>query len=303
VKAGPGVDAATKTITLGVLTPLTGVVAVIGKPLTDGQKSYFQWLDAHGGVDGWEVKLVVDDTKYDAQTEVQDYNQLAPGVLFLAQSLGSPTTQAIESEAQSAGILIGTAAQDSAFVNQQVNAVIGTPYAVDVANAMYCVSQHKPGAKVGFIYQNDAYGADGLKGFDAGVSAYHLDKVAEQTYNATDTAFTSQVLAMKDAGATVVMLTATPTAAGTMGATAASMGYAPQWIFQSSAWSEYLMSSTGAPGGTPTPLAPAMVGVWVLGYEAQWGDTTAPGMSQFLAVHQPYHPSQVPDGKYMHGSA
>ena len=302
-KAGPGVDVATKTITLGVLTPLTGVAAVIGKPLTDGQNDYFQWVDAHGGIDGWKVKLTVEDTKYDAQTEVQDYGQLVDRVAFLGQSLGSPTTQAIESEAQAAGILVGTAAQDSAFVDQQVNAVIGTPYAIDAANAMYYVSQHKAGAKLGFIYQNDAYGTDGLKGVDAGVSAYRLDKVAQQTYNATDTVFTSQVLAMKNAGATVVMLTALPTPAATIVATAASMGYTPQWIFQLPAWSEYLMSSTGAPGGTPTPAAGSLAGVWVLGYEAQWGDSSIAGMSQFLAVHQQYDPTQVPDVYYLYGYA
>jgi ABC-type branched-subunit amino acid transport system substrate-binding protein len=303
IKSGPGVDAATRTITLGVLTPLSGVAAVIGKPLTDGQKAYFSWLDAHGGINGWKVDVTVEDTKYDAQTQVQEYNQIAPNVLFLGQSLGSPTTQAIESRAQSDTMLIGTAAQDSAFVNRRINAVIGTPYAIDTANAMSYVSQHKPGAKVGIIYQNDAYGADGLKGFTAGVSAYHLDKVAAAAYNATDTAFTSQVLAMKNAGANVVMLTALPTPAATIVGTAAAMGYTPQWIFQLSAWSEFLMSSTGAPGGTPTPVAPELSGVWVLGYEAQWGDTTVPGMSQFLAIQKRYNPTQVPDVYYLYGYA
>jgi ABC-type branched-subunit amino acid transport system substrate-binding protein len=303
IKTGPGVDATTKTITLGVLTPLSGVAAVIGKPLTDGQKAYFSWLDAHGGIAGWKVSVTVEDTKYDAQTQVQEYNQIAPNVLFLGQSLGSPTTQAIESRAQNDSMLIGTAAQDSAFVNQRINAVIGTPYAIDTANAMYYVSQHKAGAEVGIIYQNDAYGADGLKGFTAGVSAYHLDKVASASYNATDTAFTSQVLAMKNAGANVVMLTALPTPAATIVATAAAMGYTPQWIFQLSAWSEFLMSSTGGPGGAPTPVAPALSGVWVLGYEAQWGDTTVPGMSQFLAIQKQYNPAQVPDVYYLYGYA
>lgn len=303
IKSGPGVDATTKTITLGVLTPLSGIAAVIGEPLTNGQKAYFSWLNSRGGIDGWKVNLTVEDTKYDAQTQVQEYNQIAPNVLFLGQSLGSPTTQAIESRAQSDTMLIGTAAQDSAFVNQKINAVIGTPYAIDAANAMYYVSQHRPGAKVGIIYQNDAYGADGLKGFTAGVSAYHLDKVAAATYNATDTAFTSQVLAMKNAEANVVMLTALPTPAATIVATAAAMGYRPQWIFQLSAWSEFLMSSTGAPGGAPTPVAPALAGVWVLGYEAQWGDTTVPGMRQFLAIQKQYNPTQVPDVYYLYGYA
>jgi ABC-type branched-subunit amino acid transport system substrate-binding protein len=301
IKTGPGIDAATKTITLGVLTPLSGPAALIGNPLTNGQKSYFDWLNANGGVDRWKVNLTVEDSKYDPQTQVQEYNQIAPNVAFLGQSLGSPTTQAIESIANSAGILIGTAAQDSAFVNQKINAVIGTPYAVDVANAMYYVSQHKAAAKLGIIYQNDAYGQDGLKGFTAGVSAYNLNKVASATYNATDTAFTSQVLAMKKAGADTVLLTALPTPAATIVGTAAAMGYTPQWIFQGPAWSEYLMSSSGDPSGTATPVAPALKGVWVLGYEAQWGDTSVAGMNQFLSAQKQYFPNQVPDSYFMYG--
>jgi ABC-type branched-subunit amino acid transport system substrate-binding protein len=298
---GPGVDKATKTITLGVLTPLSGPAALIGKPLTDGQQAYFDWVNAHGGINGWKVKLDVFDSKYVPQTQAQGYSQLEPNVLFFAQSLGSPTTAAIESQASSAGILLGTAAQDSAFVNTPINAVIGTPYAVDMANAMQYLSQVKPGAKLGFIYQDDSYGADGLKGLEAGASAYHVNIVAKATYAVTDTSFTSQVLAMKNAGANVVALTAIPTAAGFIIGTAAAEGYHPQWILQGPAWSEYLMTSTGAASGKPTPIEPAMVGAWVLGYEAAWGDMSVPGMSQFLAAQRQYFPKQVPDGYYMYG--
>jgi hypothetical protein len=46
-----------------------------------------------------------------------------------------------------------------------------------------------------------------------------------------------------------------------------------------------------------------LLGVWVLGYEAQWGDLTVPGMSQFLAIQKQYFPAQVPDGYYMYGYA
>ncbi len=301
VQAGPGVDVATKTITLGVLTPLSGPAALIGKPLTAGQQTYFDALNASGGIDGWKIKLDIQDSKYDPQTQVADYNQIVGNVAFIAQSLGSPTTAAIESQATSAGILLGTAAQDSAFVNQKVNAVIGTPYAVDVANAMYYVSKHLPGAKLGIVYQNDAYGQDGIKGFTAGVAAYHLDKVASASYNVTDTSFTSQVLAMKDAGATAVMVTAIPPAAGAIIGTAAAIGYHPQWILQGPAWSEYLMTSNGVASGKPTPIEQAMVGVWVLGYEAAWGDTATPGMATFLADTKTYAPQQIPDGYYMYG--
>lgn len=301
IQAGPGVDPSTKTITLGVLTPLSGAAALIGKPLTDGQKAYFDALNASGGIDGWKVNLSIQDSKYDPQTQVADYNQMVGNVLFIGQSLGSPTTQAIESLAKSSNVLIGTAAQDSAFVDSPINAVIGTPYAVDVANGMYYVSQHVPNAKVGIVYQNDAYGQDGVKGFDAGVSAYHLNKVASVSYNVTDTSFTSQVLALKNAGANVVMVTAIPTAAATLIGTAAAQGYHPQWILQGPAWSEYLMTSTGTSSGKPTPVEQALVGAWILGYEAPWGDNSVPGMADFIKTQQQYTPNQIPDGYYMYG--
>jgi ABC-type branched-subunit amino acid transport system substrate-binding protein len=204
------------------------------------------------------------------------------GVLFLAQSLGSPTTQAIESQAVSDGILIGTAAQDSAFVNKKVNAVIGTPYAVDMANAVYYTSQQSKGASVALAYQNDAYGQDGIKGYTAAVSAYGLKSVAKVPYNVTDTSFTSQALALKRSGAKYVFVTAIPTAAGTLIGTAAALGYHPQWVLQGPAWSEFLMTSTGTPKGTPTPIEKALQGAWVMGYLAQWGDTSVPGMADFL---------------------
>src|SRR5579862_9647714 len=156
----PGVTAKHKTITLGVITPLSGPAALIGKPLTDGNKAYFDWFNAHGGAHGWKVKLIVKDDAYTPTKHVSDFDTMATKVLFLAQSLGSPTTSAIESSAAAQKILLGTAAQDSSFVNHKINLVQGTPYAVTVANTLYYVSHtlHKSNAKFGIVYNNTAYG-------------------------------------------------------------------------------------------------------------------------------------------------
>lgn len=308
VKGGPGVDTSAKTIALGVLTPLSGPVALIGKPLTNGQAAYFASLNANGGIDGYKVNLVERDDQYSPQLHVQFYNEIVSQVAMIGQSLGSPTTLAIQQSADQAGIVIGAATQSSSWVTDKVMAVIGTPYAIDVANGVdYIVNQqgHKS-AKIGIIYQNDEYGADGIRGYDAAKSAYNFNDVQRSPYGATDTSFTSQVLAMKNAGAEYVFLTATPTPAATIIGTAASLGYHPTWVLQGPAWSEYLMTKNGTIADTNhTPVYPALAAgnVWVLGYEAQWGDTNVSGMSQFLSDTQKYGNGQIPDYYYMYGYA
>jgi ABC-type branched-subunit amino acid transport system substrate-binding protein len=304
LKTGPGVDAKTKTISLGVLSPLSGPVAAIGKPLTAGQETYFRAVNAAGGIDGWKVKLVEQDTKYDPQAQVQGYNRIAGNVAFIAQSLGSPTTKAIQPLADQQKMVIGAAAQDSSLVNDPLMAVIGTPYAIDDANALDYIARQKgqKNAKFGIIYQNDAYGQDGLRGYRAGIKTYHLRDVAETTYQVGDTDLTAQVQKMRSAGAQYVFVVAIPSVAATIVGTGAAQGYNPTWVFQGPAWSGYLMTSDGTTSGKPTPVAKVLgSNVWVLGYESQWGDMNVPGMAKFLADRRAFAPSQIPDYYFMYG--
>jgi ABC-type branched-subunit amino acid transport system substrate-binding protein len=304
LKTGPGVDAKTKTISLGVLSPLSGPVAAIGKPLTAGQETYFRAVNAGGGIDGWKVKLVEQDSKYDPQTQVQAYNRIADKVAFIGQSLGSPTTKAIQPLAAQQNMLIGAAAQDSSLTTDPQMAVIGTPYAIDNANALHYIVKDKGdrNAKVGIIYQNDAYGEDGLRGYEAGLKAYNLHSVAKATYKAGDTDLTAQVQKMRSAGAKYVFVVATPSVGAAIVGTGASQGYNPRWVFQGPAWSGYLMTSNGTTSGKPTAVAKALASnVWVLGYESQWGDMKVPGMANFLADTKKYAPSQIPDYYFMYG--
>jgi ABC-type branched-subunit amino acid transport system substrate-binding protein len=306
IKTGPGVDAKAKTISLGVLSPLSGPVAAIGKPLTAGQETYFHALNAAGGIDGWKVKLVEQDTKYNPQTQVQAYNRIAGQVAFIGQSLGSPTTKAIQPLATQQKMLIGAAAQDSSLVTDPLMAVMGTPYAIDNANALHYIAKEKGdgNAKVGIVYQNDAYGEDGLRGYQTGVKTYHLNNVASTTYNVGDTDLTAQVQKMRSAGAKYVFVVATPSVAANIVGTGASQGYNPTWVFQGPAWSEFLMSSNGTTTGKPTPVAKALSSnVWVLGSTAQWGSKSVPGMTQFLADTKAFAPSQIPDYYFMYGYA
>jgi ABC-type branched-subunit amino acid transport system substrate-binding protein len=306
LRTGPGIAPKTKTISLGVLSPLSGPVAAIGKPLTAGQQTYFDAVNAAGGINGWKVKLVKRDTKYDPQTQVQEFNRISGNVAFIAQSLGSPTTKAIQPLAGQQKMLIGAAAQDSALVTDPVMAVIGTPYAIDIANGLDYIVKQKgaKNAKIGIIYQADEYGQDGLRGYEAGLKTYHFDSVARATYKVGDTDLTAQVQKMRAGGAQYVFVVGIPDAAARIVGTAASQGYNPTWVFQGPAWSEYLMSANGTPSGKPTAVAPALASnVWVLGYASQWGNKSAPGMARFLADTKKFAPSQIPDYYFMYGYA
>ena len=82
LKTGPGVDVAKKTITLGILSPYSGPVAApVGDPLAKGVEVFFDHVNDNGGINGFKVQFLEEDTQYNPQIEVQKYNQIHDKVL------------------------------------------------------------------------------------------------------------------------------------------------------------------------------------------------------------------------------
>jgi ABC-type branched-subunit amino acid transport system substrate-binding protein len=298
IKAGPGVDLTHKTITLGILSPYSGPVAdPIGIPLANGVKAFFDHVNDNGGVDGFKVKFLEEDTQYNPQIEVQKYSQIHNQVLMIADSLGTPTTFAIKDQATADHMLVSAATLSSALAREKYLILVGTPYRLQVENAFdYVVN--KLGVKnpsTAILYQNDDYGADGLQGYKEAISAYNLHNVAEVTYAATDTSFTAQVAQLKASGAKYVFLTTIPSATASIIGTAFKLGYNPQWILQSPAFAVELLA---------VPALKALLSkAWVVAQGAAWGDTSVPGMAQMMQDVQKYYPNQKPDGYFEFGYA
>ena len=296
LKAGPGVDVTHKTITLGILSPYSGPVAdPIGKPLAKGVEVYFDSINARGGIDGYKVKFLEEDTQYNPQLEVQLYNQIHTKVAMIADSLGTPTTFAIKDLATADHMLVSAATLSSALAREKYLILLGTPYRLQVENAFdYVVNKlGVQNPSVGIIYQNDEYGQDGLTGYKEAVNFYHLHDVGQAAYAVTDTDFTAQVSQLKAAGAKYVFLTAIPTATAGIIATAFKLGYNPQWILQSPAFALALLSVPG--------LGALMSHAWLVSQGANWGDTSVPGMAQMMSDVQKYAPGQKPDGYFEFG--
>jgi ABC-type branched-subunit amino acid transport system substrate-binding protein len=294
IKVGPGVDAAAKTIRVGDLNALSGPAAALGKPVAAGHKTYFEALNARGGVDGWKIDLAVEDTGYQPQQHVQAFNQLK-GDIAILNSFGSPTTKAIQPQFQREKLVTVPASFDSVWGTDPTTAPVGTPYSIDVANALDYVTDG--GAKklsVGIIYQNDEYGADGLRGFEAAKAALGFTDAGRQSYKPGDSDFTAQVQKLKAAGADAVVLTALPSATGPIVGTAATLGFTPQWILQGPSYIEQLITEDGTVGGKPTPIAAALKGAIVTSFSAPWSDKGAPGMEQLRADQKQFAPDQTP---------
>ena len=296
LKVGPGVDTTNKTITLGIISPYSGPVAApIGDPLALGVKVFFDHVNDNGGINGYKVKFLEEDSQYNPQIQVQKYQQIHNQVLMIADSLGTPTTEAIIPLADKDHMLLSAATLSSALAREKYVVLVGTPYRLQVENAFdYVVNTLKIShPKTGIIYQNDEYGQDGLQGYKEATTAYGLDDVGQASYAVTDTEFTAQVLQMKQAGAKYVFLSTLPTVTATIVGTAAKLGYFPQFIMQSPAWSNLLLGVKA--------LVPLFTKMWIVGQGATWGDQSKPGMAQLLQDVQKYAPSQQPDGYFEFG--
>jgi ABC-type branched-subunit amino acid transport system substrate-binding protein len=291
---GPGVDAKTKTITIGNIGAITGPAGPLGIPALAGAKAAVDTINASGGIDGWKLQLMFKDAGYVPQRHVQEYDAINNQVAAL-QSFGSPTTKAIQSQLDAAKLLTAPLSWDSAWDTDPTLAPVGTPYALDIANGLhYLVTVKHLAPKVGIIYQNDEYGADGLRGAEAATRADGVKLVASASEALGDTNFTAQVEKMRSAGADIVVITALPSATGPIVGTAASLGYSPTYLLQGPAWFEALMTSTGALHAKATPIAGALAkSTYVMSFAAPWG-SNVPGMAAVLAAHQKYDPSGIP---------
>src|ERR671914_2962819 len=129
LQSGPGFDGT--TIKLGVLTPLTGPVAVIGNPLTAGNEVFIEAVNAEGGIAGqYPVELVQEDTQYRPDVAVQKYNQIKGDVVSFVQLLGTPLTLAVLPQLKRDQMIAAPASLDGLWVREQNLLPIGGPYQV-----------------------------------------------------------------------------------------------------------------------------------------------------------------------------
>lgn len=294
--AAPGFDPAKNEIHLGVITPLTGPVAVIGKPLTNGTETWFKKINDQGGIAG-KYKVVLDeqDSQYVPQNGVQGYNQIKGNEVMIAQLLGTPVTKAVLPLLKQDNVVAAPASLDADWVHDPNLLPVGGPYQIQMINAAdYLLNE---GGQKGKVFcsmiQDDAYGNAGQAGIDFAAKdmGFTLKTTAKFTASAPD--FTAQIQQLKTNGCEVVFLVATPGDTGKAFGTAAQLQFAPQWVGQSPTWIGTFVKS---------PLKDYFAAHFLLAAEGtEWGDTSVKGMKDMLDDVQKYAPTQAPDIYFVFG--
>ncbi|OLF13375.1 branched-chain amino acid ABC transporter substrate-binding protein [Actinophytocola xanthii] len=279
------------TIRLGVLTPLSGTVAVIGEPLTAGNEVFFEALNARGGVAGkYKVELVQEDTQYQPDVAVQQYNKIKGDVVAFTQVLGTAPTLAVLPQLRADKILAAPASLDALWVREENLLPVGAPYQVQAINAMdywFTDGGGSPGDRVCTMIQDDVYGEAGQQGVDFAAEKYGFTVTNTQRFKVGTENYAGQIGALAGAGCQVVFLVATPSDAARIWGTAAQARFAPQWFGQSPSYTGALARSA------VTPYLRQSVLIAAEGTE--WGDESVPGMKQLVADVERYAPDQEPD--------
>jgi ABC-type branched-subunit amino acid transport system substrate-binding protein len=235
--ADPGI---TKTsVHIGGTFPLTGVAALY-KTIPAAEAAYYAYVNAHGGVNGRKIDFTILDDSYDPSKTVPLAQQLVEQqkVFAVVGSLGTApglATWGYLNAHKVPQVLLATG--DSYWGYCAHKSCAGGPkpwtmgwqpdYPGEGKIYGQYIAKSMPNAKIGVLYQNDAYGKNYFAGLRVGLGAKKSNIVDAESYDVTQTSLTQQILALKSKGADTFVIFATPTAAITALVTATKVGWTP----------------------------------------------------------------------------
>lgn len=280
------------TIKLGVITPTSGPVAIIGNPLTAGNQAYFDYLNEElGGIAGkYQVELDIRDSGYDPTKAGQEYAAVKQDTVMLAQLLGTPIVNAVLEQLITDGVTAAPASLDSFWVREPNLLPVGGPYQTQAMNALdWYVAENGEDKVLCSLISDDPYGEAGQEGLEFAAENLDLELAVTATFPAPPAAadFTAPISQLEGAGCEMVFLVATPSSTGPALGKAAEVGFAPQWIGQSPSW-------LGALG--KSPLAPYLQANFLVVSEGpNYGDESVEGMAELIRIKDTYAPDQEAD--------
>jgi ABC-type branched-subunit amino acid transport system substrate-binding protein len=304
--SAPGVTAT--SITFGTHQPLTGPAAPGYSEIAPASQAYFNYVNAHGGVFGRKINLIIKDDGYNPTNTVNVVHQLVlqSNVFGIFEGLGTPTHTKVvgflnAEKIPDLFVATGCPCWDNGS-SQPYTFGYQTQYTIEGKILGAYIKQHFPGQKVAVLYQDDDFGQGGLKGIEAEVPA--SDIVSKQPYQSGTTTLTPQMTAIASSKAKVAVYYTVPIYTAIAQLTAFKIGYKPQLVVSDVGIDPTTVGgllktiSKGAASGTTL-----IEGAITDNYLPSNNDLSNPWIALFKKVHDQYDASAPFDGNVVFGMA
>lgn len=246
------VGASDTEIKVGNVYAYTGPAAAYGA-IGKVEAAYFRMVNERGGVNGRKIVFISYDDAYSPPKTVEQTRKLVEhdDVLFLFNPLGAAPTLAVIGYlterkipllfVSSGATVFGDAAKYPWTLSGQPN------YQSESRIYAHYLLETHPQARIGVLFANDEFGRDSLKGLKDGLGARAAAMVvAERVYETGDTSVDAQILALRAAGADVLVNFSTPKFTALAIRKTAELGWKPLHIIPSVSQS---VSATLKPAG------------------------------------------------------
>jgi ABC-type branched-subunit amino acid transport system substrate-binding protein len=245
-------------IYLGVLSDLTvGPFAGLGPVIVEGQRAFWQRVNEQGGIGGaFDVNIdeYTRDNEYNPQVHAQLYDEIEPNVLALAQTLGTPPTEAILPD-MDADNMVGVPASWWSgwnFEESDSGVILESGYSYCIEAQIGLDWSNENEGEIGVVqtvgYPGD-YGGDGAAGVEAWAEANDAEYLGfvETGPNALVGSQDAAVQQVVSGGADRVFLGVGPLEAAEIIGGAVQSGFEGRFVGSVPTWNPALMGSPAAP--------------------------------------------------------
>ena len=173
------------TILLGQSLPLSGPSAQIGKKYQAGAQAWFNEVNRQGGINGKKIRLISLDDQYEPELTIKNTKTLLaePNLLALFGYVGTPTTKEILPFIEERKVpLIAPLTGASILRNKELKMVVNlrASYQMEIDKIVDSLVRNAR-QKIAVIYQDDAFGKDGLKSAELALKTHGLKPIAIAT--------------------------------------------------------------------------------------------------------------------------
>jgi ABC-type branched-subunit amino acid transport system substrate-binding protein len=307
--SAPGITA--HQILIGSHQPLTGPAAPGYSEIAPAANAYFAYVNAHGGIYGRKIKYTYLDDAYDPSKTVSDVHQLIlqDNVYAIFNGLGTPTHLAAVSFINSSKVPDVFVASGCDCWNDPSKYPETFGWQLDYIRegkilGAY-IKQHFAGKKIGYFYQDDEFGMDGVKGLDYEIPSSQV--VSRQTYVPTNVNVGPQVAALKASGAQVVVSFSIPAFTALLKLTSLKLGFSPTLVVSNVGEDPItlggLLEAFAKQGGATVNGNQLTQGIISDGYLPTLGATGNSWIALFKKVHDTYDAKAPFDGNVLYGEA